>query len=321
MLTIHHEIIQATSALDTQSERLVQRALDAAAADRTTIVIAHRLSTIRNADLIVVMQQGDLVEKGTHNELLALNGVYAELVRKQEIATKQVGATEDIQIDEQELLRQETERQERAIQETEEEKGSVRLVRMSTTSSIDAYELKLAKEKAEHKWRAKQKAPIGKIIKQMRPEWPLLFIGSIGALIAGAIFPAFAYVIARAIGSLVAPVNQVAPGPLEGANLWSFLFLMFAIIAFIGYFTQMTSFEIAGERYTERLRAAVFRAYMKQEIGYFDQDDHSIGALTSKLALDSKNVNELVTKVWGDIVQIASTAVTGMLNKNAAQSF
>ncbi|CEJ01545.1 Putative ABC multidrug transporter mdr1 [Rhizopus microsporus] len=83
---------EATSALDTQSERLVQAALDAASADRTTIVIAHRLSTIRNADLIVVMQQGDLIEQGTHNELLALDGVYADLVRKQEIATKQVGA-------------------------------------------------------------------------------------------------------------------------------------------------------------------------------------------------------------------------------------
>lgn len=72
---------------------MVQAALNAASADRTTIVIAHRLSTIRNADLIVVMQQGDLVEKGTHNELLALGGIYADLVKKQEISTQQVGVT------------------------------------------------------------------------------------------------------------------------------------------------------------------------------------------------------------------------------------
>ncbi|KAI8870197.1 ABC transporter-like protein, partial [Ramicandelaber brevisporus] len=61
---------EATSALDTQSERVVQDALDAAAKNRTTIMIAHRLSTIKNADAIVVMHKGEIVQVGTHNELL-----------------------------------------------------------------------------------------------------------------------------------------------------------------------------------------------------------------------------------------------------------
>ncbi|KAG1075647.1 hypothetical protein G6F42_025594 [Rhizopus arrhizus] len=65
---------EATSALDTQSERLVQNALDAAAARRTTIVIAHRLSTIRNADLIVVLDHGQIAESGTHSELILMGG-------------------------------------------------------------------------------------------------------------------------------------------------------------------------------------------------------------------------------------------------------
>ncbi|KAI9498760.1 putative ABC transporter protein [Zychaea mexicana] len=311
---------EATSALDTQSERLVQRALDVAAADRTTIVIAHRLSTIRNADLIVVMQQGDLVEQGSHNELVARNGVYAELVRKQQIATKQVGATEDEEFDEEELLRKENEELEQHITKAieadaldEKEPGGQHLVRMSTTSSIDAYELKLHKNKEERKMRKKQSAPIGRILQQMRSEWPLLFLGSIGATLAGAVFPVFAFVIAKCIYALVQPPELVAPGPLEGANLYAFLFLMFAIIAFIGFGLQMGSFEVAGELYTERFRAMIFRAYLKQEIGYYDDEDNSVGALTSKLAVDSKNVNELVTKVPGDICQIIATVITGLV--------
>lgn len=70
---------EATSALDTQSERLVQSALDSLMKNRTSIVVAHRLSTIRNADLICVFSDGEIVERGTHEELLALNGHYKQL--------------------------------------------------------------------------------------------------------------------------------------------------------------------------------------------------------------------------------------------------
>ncbi|PNQ72450.1 antibiotic ABC transporter ATP-binding protein [Hanstruepera neustonica] len=74
---------EATSALDTESERLVQVALENMMKNRTSIVIAHRLSTIQNADEIVVMQRGEIVEQGTHNELLAKNGTYKRLVDMQ----------------------------------------------------------------------------------------------------------------------------------------------------------------------------------------------------------------------------------------------
>ena len=74
---------EATSALDTESERLVQDALEKMMKNRTSIVIAHRLSTIQNADLIVVLQKGEIVEQGTHAELLSKNGVYKKLVEMQ----------------------------------------------------------------------------------------------------------------------------------------------------------------------------------------------------------------------------------------------
>ena len=74
---------EATSALDTESERLVQDALEKMMKNRTSIVIAHRLSTIQNADVIVVMQKGEIAEQGTHAELIAIDGVYKKLVDMQ----------------------------------------------------------------------------------------------------------------------------------------------------------------------------------------------------------------------------------------------
>jgi ATP-binding cassette, subfamily B, bacterial MsbA len=76
---------EATSSLDTESERLVQDAINNMMQNRTSIVIAHRLSTIRHADEIIVLQKGRIVERGTHDELIVLNGFYKKLVEMQEV--------------------------------------------------------------------------------------------------------------------------------------------------------------------------------------------------------------------------------------------
>ncbi len=76
---------EATSALDSESERYIQAALEHVMKDRTTVIIAHRLSTIKHADKIVVLHQGRIVEHGTHQQLLALNGHYAQLYQGQQV--------------------------------------------------------------------------------------------------------------------------------------------------------------------------------------------------------------------------------------------
>ncbi|MEY4201644.1 MAG: hypothetical protein RLZZ265_3384, partial [Verrucomicrobiota bacterium] len=74
---------EATASVDTQTEKLIQEALERLMAGRTSFVIAHRLSTIRKADQILVLRQGEIVERGTHDELLATDGLYAKLARIQ----------------------------------------------------------------------------------------------------------------------------------------------------------------------------------------------------------------------------------------------
>ena len=74
---------EATASVDTATERLIQEALERLMANRTSFVIAHRLSTIRRADQILVMRHGQIIERGTHEELLRLDGLYAKLARIQ----------------------------------------------------------------------------------------------------------------------------------------------------------------------------------------------------------------------------------------------
>ncbi|KAI9482877.1 MAG: P-loop containing nucleoside triphosphate hydrolase protein [Benjaminiella poitrasii] len=339
---------EATSALDTQSERLVQKALDTASAKRTTIVIAHRLSTIRNADLIVVMNHGQLVERGTHQELIQLGGIYAELVKKQEIALQQKAAQQDDDTivdpekqgikepDEDEALLQKlhptnavvANKKDTMIMMTEHAGDDDEKKRFSTAGSstasaatkvnahrLDAYEIKIQREKQAKKDVKKRSAPVKRVLLEMRPEFPRLILGCIGAGIAGAIFPVYSLLFAKVIVIITVPnhPDMQNTGAMKGINLYAFLFVIIGIAGFCGFAMQAVSFEVAGEYYTRRLRAAVFRNYMKQEVGFFDEDENHAGALTSRLAVDAKNVNEMVTKVWGDVIQVIVTCIVGLV--------
>jgi ATP-binding cassette, subfamily B, bacterial len=88
---------EATAHLDSESEAAVQRALTAALEGRTALVIAHRLSTVRDADLILVLDDGRVVERGRHDDLVAAGGLYAELYRTQ-FAVTSVPLTEDVEV-------------------------------------------------------------------------------------------------------------------------------------------------------------------------------------------------------------------------------
>ena len=85
---------EATSALDTRTEREIQTALQLVSRDRTTLVIAHRLSTVIDADEIIVLNEGEIAERGRHGDLIARDGIYAAMWREQQQAAKRAELSE-----------------------------------------------------------------------------------------------------------------------------------------------------------------------------------------------------------------------------------
>lgn len=113
---------EATSAIDVRGERIVQKALDRVSEGRTTITIAHRLSTIKRADKIVVLRSGEVVEQGSHNELLGNpDGVYSGLVRAQSLAMGNDDFEEGIQKGEEEQIEEEEKLHRTKTEEKKEE--------------------------------------------------------------------------------------------------------------------------------------------------------------------------------------------------------
>ncbi|KAI8075116.1 putative ABC transporter protein [Gongronella butleri] len=312
---------EATSALDTQSERLVQKALEAASDNRTTLVIAHRLSTIRNADMIVVMDKGRVVEQGTHHSLLQSNGVYASLVAKQSISTKR--KTTNTNSPQTEMIPARPVQPRQRQRQRPQRNATVPIPRRSLHDrGTDPMEIDVDDDNDENddandandEVSAPNLHTMLRVLRTMRPEWPLLAGGCLCASISGTIFPLYALLFGSVTASVLGPdFGQKTYGPLEGPNYYAFLFVMLGIAAFIGFFGQTFFFEVAGERYTQRLRHQLFAQYLKQEVGYFDHEDNKVGAVTSRLAVDAQNVNEMITKVWGDLVQLSVTACTGFI--------
>ncbi|KAI8799281.1 P-loop containing nucleoside triphosphate hydrolase protein [Cladochytrium replicatum] len=323
---------EATSALDTASERVVQTALDVAAKDRTTIVIAHRLSTIRNADLIVVLDKGRMVESGTHDELVTKKGVYNDLVEKQrirmEVETKlndveeggttaaEFGTdTEDAQVSPLKSPKSTTAKQVIPQLEHNNDQGSGNVVlQLETFETLKRQAVKKAKDtKAANLEQKKQKTPIFRVLKLMHPEWPRMILGVLAAAVAGCVFPVFSLIFTRVITELfIIQFTQKEPDPFSGAYLYAFIFVCIGVTAFLSFFTQVFMFESAGGAMTKRLRAMTFKAILRQEIGFFDLDGNSLGALSTQLATEASKVGELVTKVWGEFMQLCATAVCGL---------
>ncbi|ORX90713.1 P-loop containing nucleoside triphosphate hydrolase protein [Basidiobolus meristosporus CBS 931.73] len=282
---------EATSALDTQSEGIVQQALDRASSGRTTIVIAHRLSTIRNADQIIVMDRGDIIESGDHNSLLKAEGAYYKLVELQKIGNKDneldaVPPPEDQNLE--------------AIKSKDSE-----LRRQTTVRSILSVGSRNdIEEDAESKYSFAYVC--FRVLKLNRPELKFIIIGLIAAIISGVIYPIMSIVFSGII-------DAFGKKNTHDINFWALMFLIIAIVMFCSQTIQGTSFGISGERLTERIRSYSFNAILQQEIGWFDREQNSTGTLVSALSTDATHVQGVSGATFGTILQVTSTVIGGFI--------
>uniref|UniRef100_A0AAR2KBQ4 ATP-binding cassette, sub-family B (MDR/TAP), member 11a n=1 Tax=Pygocentrus nattereri TaxID=42514 RepID=A0AAR2KBQ4_PYGNA len=273
----------ATSALDNESEATVQEALDKARIGRTTISIAHRLSTIRNADVIVGFEHGCAVERGSHSELLDRKGVYFTLVTLQNQGNVSNQKTND------------------GIEQTRGFcRGSYQSsLRCSILSLRLLYHLILFKKFDDHSEQSTESAPVARILKYNQPEWPYMFLGSLGAAVNGSVNPIYALLFSQILGTFAIRDLDEQRQQING------ICILFVIVGCISFFSQLLqgyAFAKSGELLTRRLRKIGFQAMLKQEIGWFDDPRNSPGALTTRLATDASMVQGATGSQIGMIV-------------------
>lgn len=277
---------EATSALDTKSEGIVQDALDKAAADRTTIVIAHRLSTVKNADLIVVMNKGSIVEQGTHHELIEQKGMYFSLVNSQTIM-KQNDDGSDTAADD----------------KLEEDVVAIQSLTMSSFSED------------EEEYNTKEQGIIEMIrfvYSYNKEETTLLLIGGACAFVGGIGYPGMAVIFAKCIEAFMTPPSGY-PHMRSLINTYTGLFFMIAMIEMVAFYVEISILTLAGERLVRKLRLAVFKQFLRMDIGFFDREENTTGSLTSNLGKDAHNVRGLSGTTFGQILVSIVTVVAGFV--------
>ncbi|XP_042369262.1 bile salt export pump-like [Plectropomus leopardus] len=305
----------ATSALDNESEAVVQEALDSVRMGRTTISIAHRLSTIKNADVIVGFEHGRAVERGKHDELLERKGVYFTLVTLQSQGDKALNEkAREMADDEEEPQRLNLSRAgsyRASLRASIRQRSRSQLSNLIPESSVPiagelgprAYAVSQADKSEnavlEEEEEVVEPAPVSRILKYNLPEWPYMLFGSFGAAINGGVNPVYSLLFSQILAtfSVTDPVAQ--------RKEIDSICLFFVMVGVVSFFTQMLqgyAFSKAGELLTRRLRRLGFRAMLGQEIGWFDDHRNSPGALTTRLATDASQVQGATGSQIGMIV-------------------
>ncbi|KAJ8103332.1 P-loop containing nucleoside triphosphate hydrolase protein [Lipomyces tetrasporus] len=308
---------EATSALDTKSEGIVQEALDRASKNRTTIVIAHRLSTIKDADVIVVMKRGEIIETGTHNELIAKKGEYYDLVQSQKIekekkaavsgdepssSSSETSSTLDEKLDEEELL------------EKVKTKASVKVRDLGSDAAYKDVEIQASEVVDESGYTIRELVKF--IARLSQSENAYVYMGIMCSVIQGLSYPALGEFYGHAIQGLQFAFSD--PGRMYSETYtYAGLFIFLAVLLFATTTAAISLYTYVAQRLIRRIRYQMFRNYLRQDISFFDRDENTTGTLTMSLAREAQSIDGLSGATFGQImnsiVNVISSAVLAII--------
>lgn len=229
---------EATSALDAESELIVQQALEKIMSNRTTIIVAHRLSTIRDVDVIVVLKNGQVVESGTHLELMSKNGDYMNLVSLQ-ASQNLTGALS--------ISRSGSSRSS-SFREVSDNQNYMEELKLITTRELQSSDQGLSSSTASI-------PSILDLLKLNAPEWPYAILGSVGAVLAGMEAPLFAFGITHILTAFYSPNGSKIKQEVDRVAL---VFVGVAVVTIPIYLLLHYFYTLMGERLTARVRLLMF---------------------------------------------------------------
>ncbi|XP_009415585.2 ABC transporter B family member 19 [Musa acuminata AAA Group] len=297
---------EATSALDAGSESIVQEALDRLMVGRTTVVVAHRLSTIRNVDMIAVIQQGQVVETGTHEELLAKgsSGAYASLIRFQEMARNRDFGGPSTRRSRSSRLSHSLSTKSLSLRS-----GSLRNLSYQYSTGADGRIEMVSNADNVLKY----PAPRGyffKLLKLNAPEWPYTIMGAIGSVLSGFIGPTFAIV----MSNMIEVFYYRDPNAMERKTReYVFVYIGTGLYAVVAYLVQHYFFSIMGENLTTRVRRMMLSAILRNEVGWFDEEENNSSLVAARLANDAADVKSAIAERISVILQNMTSLLTSFI--------
>ncbi|KAL4791410.1 P-loop containing nucleoside triphosphate hydrolase protein [Aspergillus venezuelensis] len=289
---------EATASLDSATEMRVQAALESAAAGRTLVTIAHRLSTIKNADNIIVMRQGKLIEQGSHSELLAANGAYAELVRLQNL---NVNASQDGDASS-------STRPSLDSMALEKEKvAEVHSVQDDENSSKEEEKKPTDDEPvATERSASSTTKAVGSLF---RPYSLALLIAVTGAVVIGGTYCASAVIFGNVVGKLSA--CEEAQAIRDAGKFWGLMFFVLAIIEFFANLISWSLFGWIAEQLIYKVRVLSLRSILEQKLEWHEA--RTPAGLLSLIVKDSNALNGLTGSVICTILSILVNLVAAIV--------
>ncbi|MES1918112.1 ABC transporter B member 11 [Bonamia ostreae] len=273
---------EATSALDTRAEKTVQAALEKVMKGRTTLIIAHRLSTIKNSDLIFVMKNGKIVEKGNHKELIQKRGEYSSLVKFQTNMK---------------------------LTETSAEKQQYGKISVASQNSKKE-SFKIGHNVSKQKKGKIPKVSLWRLIKMSEHEKYYIMAGMLTATLSGMTFP----MLAIFVTNILETYSKIDKSSIEKDSLvYLGAFFALGIINFLSDLGSGYFYGYSGETLTKKLREMSFHSVVSKKMEWFDQEVNDQSKLSDLLETETTKVNDVTVGILPSIVSAISTLVTGII--------